>query len=133
MAVEIFDADFLVRSTLHDACNAHDVVTVTLVDLQPQSPFRMPAIDTRAAPVYSTGSVAISTLLRLKPDPRDMRRMRPDKCRDGLGSDATTPARPFLSNRRCRSLSASAIRPVRHSARLRFSMMQGPWVGLVIP
>src|SRR5262249_50769839 len=46
MAVEIFDADFLVRSTLHDACNAHDVVTVTLVDLQPQSPFRMPGIDT---------------------------------------------------------------------------------------
>src|SRR5215813_13336721 len=37
-----------------------------------------------------------------------MRRKRLDKCRDGLGSDATTPARSFLSNRRYRSLSASA-------------------------
>jgi hypothetical protein len=45
VAVEIFDADLLVPSTLHDACNAHGVVTVALVDLQLQSRFRMPGID----------------------------------------------------------------------------------------
>src|SRR5262245_12820497 len=33
VAVEIFDADLLVPSTLHDAGNAHGVVTVALVDL----------------------------------------------------------------------------------------------------
>lgn len=45
MTVEIFDADFLVPSALHDACDAHGVVTVTLVDLHLQSRFRMPSID----------------------------------------------------------------------------------------
>ena len=45
VAVEIFDADLLVSSTLHDACNAHGVVTVALVDLQLQSRLRMPGID----------------------------------------------------------------------------------------
>ena len=46
VTVEIFDADLLVPSTLHDAGNAHGVVTVTLVDLQLQSRLRMPGIDT---------------------------------------------------------------------------------------
>src|SRR6516162_9684463 len=46
VTVEIFDADLLVPSTLHDACNAHGVFTVTLVDLQLQSRLRMPGIDT---------------------------------------------------------------------------------------
>jgi hypothetical protein len=46
MTVEIFDADLLVPSTLHDACNAHGVVTVALVDLQLQSRLRVPGIDT---------------------------------------------------------------------------------------
>jgi hypothetical protein len=46
VTVEIFDADLLVPSTLHDACNAHGVITVTLVDLQLQSRLRMPGIDT---------------------------------------------------------------------------------------
>src|SRR6266511_1974680 len=41
-------------------------------------------------------------------------------------------ARSFQSDRRCRSLSASAIRPVRHSAPLRLSMIARPHeVGLV--
>src|SRR5258708_39669302 len=41
-------------------------------------------------------------------------------------------ARSFQSDRRCRSLSASAIRLVRHSAPLRFSMIARPHeVGLV--
>src|SRR6266550_3830571 len=35
-------------------------------------------------------------------------------------------ARSFLSDRRCRSLSASAIRPVQHSAPLRLSMIARP-------
>jgi len=46
VTVEIFDADLLVPSTLHDVCNARGVVTVTLVDLQLQSRLRMPGIDT---------------------------------------------------------------------------------------
>src|SRR5262249_41616533 len=39
-------------------------------------------------------------------------------------------ARSFLSDRRCKSLSASATRPVRHSAPLRLSMIARPmrWV-----
>ena len=45
MTVEIFDADFLVPAALHDACDAHGVVTITLVDLHLQSRFRMPSID----------------------------------------------------------------------------------------
>src|SRR5262245_29119393 len=45
VAVEIFDADLLVPSTLHDACNAHGVIAVALVDLQLQSSLRMPGID----------------------------------------------------------------------------------------
>src|SRR6266404_9834349 len=41
-------------------------------------------------------------------------------------------ARSFLFDRRCRSLSASARRPVRHSAPLQFSMIARPHeVGLV--
>jgi hypothetical protein len=40
VTVRIFDADLLVPSTLHDACNAHGIVTVTLVDLQLQSRLR---------------------------------------------------------------------------------------------
>src|SRR4030088_2217636 len=34
--------------------------------------------------------------------------------------------RSFLSDRRCRSLSASAIRPIQHSAPLRLSMIARP-------
>src|SRR5271169_2966964 len=45
VTVEIFDADLLVPSTLHDACNAHGVVTVALVDLHLQNRLRMPGID----------------------------------------------------------------------------------------
>src|SRR2546422_6057704 len=45
VTVEIFDAHLLVPSTLHDACNAHGVVTVALVDLQLPSRLRMPGID----------------------------------------------------------------------------------------
>ena len=45
VATEIFDANLLVPSTLHDARNAYGVVTVTLVDLQLQSRLRMPGID----------------------------------------------------------------------------------------
>src|SRR5262249_20995099 len=40
-------------------------------------------------------------------------------------------ARSFLSDRRCRSLSASATRPVRHSAPLRLPMIARSHVGLV--
>src|SRR6266516_21725 len=46
VAVEIFDADLLLLSTLHDACDAHGVVTIALVDTQLQSSLRMPRIDT---------------------------------------------------------------------------------------
>ena len=45
VTVEIFDADLLVPSTLHNARNAHGVVTVVLVDLHLQSRLRMPGID----------------------------------------------------------------------------------------
>ena len=45
VTVEIFDADLLVPSTLHNARNAHGVVTVALVDLHLQSRLRMPGID----------------------------------------------------------------------------------------
>jgi hypothetical protein len=45
VTVEIFNADLLVPSTLHDACNAHGVVTIALVDLQLQSRLRVPGID----------------------------------------------------------------------------------------
>src|SRR5215468_1547031 len=45
VTVEIFDADLLVPSTLHDACYAHGVVAVALVDLQLQSRLRVPSID----------------------------------------------------------------------------------------
>ena len=31
VAVEVFDADLLVPSTLHDACDAHSIVAVALV------------------------------------------------------------------------------------------------------
>ena len=37
VTVEIFDADLLIPSTLHDARDAHGIVTVTLVDLHLQS------------------------------------------------------------------------------------------------
>ena len=37
VTVEIFDVDFLVPPTLHDARNAHSVVTITLVDLHLQN------------------------------------------------------------------------------------------------
>jgi hypothetical protein len=46
VAVEIFDAHLLIPSTLHDACYAHGVVAVALVDLHLQSRLRMPRIDT---------------------------------------------------------------------------------------
>jgi hypothetical protein len=45
VTIEIFDADLLVPSTLHDACDAHGVVAVALVDLHSQSRLRMPGID----------------------------------------------------------------------------------------
>ena len=45
VTVEIFDADFLVSPTLHNARNAHCVVTITLVDLHLQNRLRMPGID----------------------------------------------------------------------------------------
>ena len=45
VTVEIFDVDFLVPPTLHDARNAHSVVTITLVDLHLQNRLRMPGID----------------------------------------------------------------------------------------
>ena len=45
MTIEIFDANLLVPSTLHDACDAHGVVAVALVDLHFQSRLRMPGID----------------------------------------------------------------------------------------
>jgi hypothetical protein len=50
VAVEIFDADLLIPSTLHDACDAHGVVTVAFVDLQLQSRLRMPGIVGPRAP-----------------------------------------------------------------------------------
>src|SRR4029077_9934476 len=37
VTIEIFDANLLVPSTLHDACDAHGVVAVALVDLHFQS------------------------------------------------------------------------------------------------
>ena len=45
VTIEIFDANLLVPSTLHDACDAHGVVAVALVDLHSQSRLRMPGID----------------------------------------------------------------------------------------
>ena len=45
VTVEIFDVDFLVPPALHDARNAHSVVTITLVDLHLQNRLRMPGID----------------------------------------------------------------------------------------
>jgi hypothetical protein len=46
VAIQIFDADLFVPSTLHDACNAHGIVAVAFVDLQLQSRLRVPGIDT---------------------------------------------------------------------------------------
>ena len=45
VTVEIFDADLLVPSTLHNASDAHGVVAVALVDLHLQSRLGMPGID----------------------------------------------------------------------------------------
>ena len=45
VTIEIFDADLLVPTTLHDACDAHGVVAVALVDLHFQSRLRVPGID----------------------------------------------------------------------------------------
>ena len=45
VTVEIFDVDFLVPPALHDARNAHSVVTITLIDLHLQNRLRMPGID----------------------------------------------------------------------------------------
>src|ERR1700724_2522093 len=45
VTVEALDANLLVPSTLHDACDANGVVTVALVDLHLQSRFRVPSID----------------------------------------------------------------------------------------
>jgi hypothetical protein len=45
VTVEIFDADLLVPSTLHNACYAHGVVAVALVDLHLESRLRVPGID----------------------------------------------------------------------------------------
>src|SRR6266498_2026592 len=45
VTVAIFDANLLVPSTLHDACDAYGAVTVALIDLHLQSRFRVPSID----------------------------------------------------------------------------------------
>ena len=39
MTVEVFDADLLVPSALHDPGNAHSIVAVTFVDLHLESRF----------------------------------------------------------------------------------------------
>ena len=45
MTVEVFDTDLFVPPTLHDACNAHGIVTVAFVDLHLQRCLCMPGID----------------------------------------------------------------------------------------
>jgi hypothetical protein len=45
VAIEIFDAHLLIPSTLHDACYAHGVVAVALIDLQLQSGPRVSGIN----------------------------------------------------------------------------------------
>ena len=87
MTVEIFDADLLVPTTLHDTRYAHGVVTVTLVDLHLQSRFRMPSIDAddRQAHLIQLGPQPGRRCSCLKSDSGDMRRMRLDKCCDRLG------------------------------------------------
>jgi hypothetical protein len=45
MTIEIFDADLLVPTTLHDTRYAHSVVSVALVDLHLQNRLRMPGVN----------------------------------------------------------------------------------------
>ena len=45
VTVEVFDANLLVPSALHDASDAHGIVAVTFVDLHLQSGLGMPGID----------------------------------------------------------------------------------------
>ena len=45
VTVEVFDANFLIPSALHDASDAHGVVAVTFVDPHLRSSLGMPGID----------------------------------------------------------------------------------------
>jgi hypothetical protein len=45
MTIEIFDANLLVPTTLHDARYTHGVVSVTLVYLHLQNRLRMPGVN----------------------------------------------------------------------------------------
>src|SRR6516225_10023042 len=86
VTIEIFDADLLVPSTLHDACDAHGVVAVALVDLHFQRRLRVPGIDADdGQPNFvQLGPEPCRCCSRLEPDPCNMRRMRLDECGDCL-------------------------------------------------
>jgi hypothetical protein len=46
VTVEVFDADLLVPSALHDPGDAYGVVTIAFIDLHSQGCLGMPGIDT---------------------------------------------------------------------------------------
>ena len=129
VTVEIFDADLLVPSTLHDTCYAHGVVAVALVDLQLQSRLRVPSVDADDRQPILFSSVHSHVDVAPVSSPTRATCGACDLINAAMvsGSDATTPrARFFLFDRRCRSLSASAIRPVQRSVPLRLSMIVRP-------
>jgi hypothetical protein len=84
VTIEVFDADLLVPPALHDTGDANRVVAITLVDLHLQSCLGVSGID---ADDGQSQLMQLSPEPRrrrscLKPNPRNMRRMRFDECRD---------------------------------------------------